>query len=146
MEGIYAQRLDSLGNRLWGDDGVRIFFRDEVEFDLCWDGQDGFWLAVTPNGQPFVFHMYLQHIDGQGNLLLGDSGLVVQYIPQGINWPYVLPDGEGGCIAVWEDSRVYPNAIVAQRYDVTGNPVWSEDLVVCTDVFWKWAISDGEGG
>ncbi|MBC8204412.1 MAG: hypothetical protein H8E87_02740, partial [FCB group bacterium] len=38
---IYAQRLDSLGNRLWGDSAVVIYPERNTDYDISIDGEGG---------------------------------------------------------------------------------------------------------
>ncbi len=48
--------------------------------------------------------------------------------------PSIVPDGAGGCIVAWNDSRTPANSydIYAQRFDAFGRPKWAANgVVVC---------------
>jgi len=152
-EGIYAQRIDSGGNLLWGDDGVRVFPIAEGDFDICSDGSGGFYLAVSPNESTQDWtDLWLQKVTSNGTLPWGDDGVLVCGLPSiSSRYPKIETDGAGGCIVVWDDNRPpysSDGALYAQRYDSTGDNVWSQDLLVCVNPWAQWTetISDGEGG
>jgi hypothetical protein len=61
------------------------------------------------------------------------------------------PDGSGGIIAIWEDSRAGPDLnLYAQRVDGSGAPQWNAGgVAICTaalDQFAPQIIGDGAGG
>ncbi len=65
--------------------------------------------------------------------------------------PTVIPDGVGGIIATWEDSRGgYATDIYAQRISATGALLWTADgVAVCTATNVQDSpsiVSDGAGG
>ena len=150
--GIYAQRIDSLGNRLWGDDGVRIFPVFENDLDICTDGEGGFYLAVVLDSPGGAFGNFnVQRVTSDGSVMFGDSGLVVIYTPEGLRCPLICSDGENGCFIAWEDFRPPYQGIGAsflQHLDENCNPLWANDLYICQDTWSQWnkMISDGAGG
>jgi len=62
----------------------------------------------------------------------------------------IIPDGLGGAILVWGDTRGADSDIYAQRVDRSGNVLWTVDgVAVCTAVGDQWftpPIPDGTGG
>ena len=65
--------------------------------------------------------------------LAGSSALQAEWPEDGISIcnhgsslydPRIIPDGAGGCIAVWEDYRTTAD-IYAQRLDSYGTPLWA---------------------
>lgn len=65
-------------------------------------------------------------------------------------WPVVAPDGTGGVIVAWEDSRTPGYAIYAQRINADGDTMWAANgvsLVANPSIGERPAIaSDGAGG
>lgn len=64
--------------------------------------------------------------------------------------PQIVPDGSGGAISVWQDSRAGNNDIYAQRVSAAGVTLWTTNgVVVCSAAgsqqFPK-AVPDGAGG
>jgi len=64
--------------------------------------------------------------------------------------PDICPDGFGGAIIVWRDTRNLSQDIYAQRIDADGQPLWTPNgVAVCTDVATQMdphVVSDGAGG
>jgi len=64
--------------------------------------------------------------------------------------PLVVPDGAGGAIVVWEDSRSGNWDIYAQRIDAAGSALWTANGVVVSaadnDQVDPCVASDGAGG
>ena len=139
--GIYAQRLDSLGNLMWGDSGVVIYPIEEQTFDISLDGQGGFYLGIIPDS-PFGWYGYywVQRINGEGNLMWPDSGISI-YRYGCVN-PRITYDGMGGCYLLWEQNF----SIYCQRLDGEGNQVWVQDVFIHERLSGKQIIPDGEGG
>ena len=150
INGICAQRLDSLGNIMWGDSGVVISPYEEVDFDISVDGEGGFYLAISPGEAAGFSDLYVQRIDGEGNLLWGNVGVPVCTLPLcEARFPKITPDGDGGAFVIWEDSRPpynYWGAVFAQHLDGEGNILWPNDLFIVEDVWYFDLISDSEGG
>ena len=150
VQGIVAQRLDSLGNLMWGDSGVVISPFVEQDFDVSTDGQGGFYLAIAPNEAPTEHvDLYVQHIDGEGNLLWGDFGLLVCSVPNvDSRYPQITHDDNGGSFVIWEDWRPpynYWGAVFAKHLDSEGN-IYFEDLFIHEGPWFHQVIPDGEGG
>ncbi len=64
----------------------------------------------------------------------------------------VVPDNEGGCFVVWQDTRLADNLdqIVAQHFDSLGNPSWQENGIYLAPTAnvqrYVQAFGDGNGG
>ena len=65
-------------------------------------------------------------------------------------YPSIAPDGSGGAIIAWEDSRNGYNDIYAQRFDGYGTPLWQAGgVAVCAQTYDQMralVVSDGAGG
>jgi hypothetical protein len=61
-----------------------------------------------------------------------------------------IPDGSGGTIFAWEDSRFSQRMIYAQRFDASGYPKWTKDgIPVASSTVLEFnpvIITDGRGG
>lgn len=150
--GIYAQRLESLGNICWGDSAVRIYAVPNYDYDVCPDGFGGMWLAISyvPDGSNYA-DLWLQFINSEGEVALGDSGLVVSSAPHDQRYPKVCLDGEGGVYVVWDDWRppyTAGGSLFMQRFDAHGNPMWEPEdgLFIFEERWFHQIIPDGENG
>jgi hypothetical protein len=140
---IYAQRIDSSGNRLWengvgsGDyNGIPISaYFGEQKFPkiisygvggaiIIWSDLRGGW----PN-----FDIYAQRIDSSGKRLWENvtgsgnyEGIPISVAPGRQINPCLVEDSSGGAIIAWTDERgaMYTSDIYAQRIDATGNRLW----------------------
>ncbi|MBU1699896.1 MAG: hypothetical protein KJ831_07070, partial [Candidatus Eisenbacteria bacterium] len=146
---IGAQRIDSLGNRLWGDEGRIILGVDVSQWDACLSDDYGIIVAATVDEPTDWYDVIAQKIDAEGNLLWGPEGVVVSGLPSnGERNPAVASDGSGGMFVAWEDGRLsYPTVdIFSQHLDANGNALWAEDLLIFEYPWYHNMISDGEGG
>jgi hypothetical protein len=102
--GIYAQRLDGAGNRLWQSTGVEVGTFNSTEpmgFSLSADTRGGV-LVSWPQYRSGNWDVLGQHIDSDGHVLWGDTGLVI--VGNGNDQafaPISVVDGEGGAIVTW---------------------------------------------
>jgi hypothetical protein len=148
--GVWAQRLDSQGNRLWGDLGVKLYPFNSY-WDVCPDGYGGCYLAISydPQGQ-YYQDTWLQHITASGEAAWGDSGIVAASGPGSQRFPKVIKDDLGGVYVVWEDFRppyTQWGATFMQRFDSTGNELWTHNGVyLCQNSYVCQLIPDEENG
>jgi hypothetical protein len=149
--GVYAQRLDSLGNIMWGDSAKKIYPLSEQGIDICPDGNGGFYFAVSylPDEPGSSVDIWLQHIDSEGQTAWSDSGKLVLSSPHDEGSPRLVPDGEGGVYMVWIDSRIPNGSVFMQRFDSLGQAMWDPagGLVIYENNPWTHEIiPDGENG
>jgi len=92
----------------------------------------------------------LQHIDAQGGVAHGDTGLVVCSEPHEQYAPALCPDGAGGCVVAWEDFRGGTADLYAQRVTADGMLAWPGDgVALCTEAGEQYGVAlraDGGGG
>ena len=149
VQGIIAQRLDSLGNIMWGDSGIVISPFTETDFDISVDGQGGMFLGINPDGPP----LRAQRIDGEGNLLWGPEGIEVSPNPYGQRYVKITHGAQGDVYIIWEDHRppyTTWGALYATRIGPDGSRLWADDLYLASPIFdsiWNAKlIPDGQGG
>ncbi|UCG70092.1 MAG: FG-GAP repeat protein, partial [Thermoplasmata archaeon] len=136
---IYAQKLDSNGDALWGSSDKQVNQNSDTESQarpdvaICSDDTvvvvwyDG---RSTPN-----YNIYAQKLNYTGSAMWGSSDVLVnQNSDSAIQLrPKVAVDSKGNAIVVWEDERngATDEDIYAQKLNSGGNPQWgSEDMKV----------------
>ncbi|TKJ38352.1 hypothetical protein CEE37_12595 [candidate division LCP-89 bacterium B3_LCP] len=144
-EGFYAQRLDSLGNLMWGDSGVSFYPGLHTSlFGIASDGQGGVFGAFS-----FAGDLRAQHIDISGQFTWGEEGIVVCDYEDVQTHPRAVRDDQGGAYFTWEDFRGSNwGDIYMQRVDEFGNTLWNPDglLIYDGNPWLNELIPDGEGG
>ena len=135
----HVQRIDSLGNLLWGDPGVPVRIESGYggNATMTSDGKGGIflfwsdWREILNN-----YDIYAQRIDQDGTVLWIENGVSICSMDGHQMWPRGIPDGAGGSIVVFHHSQFldFTNIdIYAQRIDSLGTKLWGEDCVaVCT--------------
>ncbi len=151
---IYAQRVDTAGNRLWTADGVgvRTTSGHNAEYPrITSDGSDEAVIAWIDNRSGTKWDIYAQKINASGNRLWTADGVGVRTSPAGdTNSPCITSDGSGGAVIAWEDNRAGHYDIYAQRMDAAGEPSWTAEGVVvrtaASDAGSSQMVMDGSGG
>jgi len=154
---IYAQRVNSLGERQWSPlDGVLICVDDYPHslwhYETVADGSGGaiiIWKDTEGGGMPGIIDA--QKVNSSGTLLWGSSGKVVSDASEHAKNPVAVIDGSGGAIIVWWDQRAGGDFdIYAQKINSSGNRQWGlSDLCVCdavNDQQNSKIVSAGSGG
>lgn len=155
---VLAQRIDASGARAWGETGVSVwehsgeitYWRFPVAMSdgaggavLAWDYWDGLSSDMA---------IYAQRLTGDGMKLWPPGGVLASSsASMGTYEPAVAPDGAGGAIVAWEDSRASMELdVYAQRIDAGGAIQWTPGGVpVCAVAGYQTApaiVSDGAGG
>jgi len=126
---LYAQRIDSLGNRCWGDSALRLTDSTSLYADNS-------ILLVNENSETF-FHWWngsnsrMQKFDIAGNPLLADTSLIAGNIPglKGIS------DGIGGFIlsGILYDYGNNKFRISCNHISSTGQRLWGYDGISLVD-------------
>ncbi len=135
----------------WIPDGVHLCPSEAVQTLqlIVTDGAGGaivVWRSLI-NGDPNVV---AQRIDGHGDKLWGESGLVICDAPHGQLPRDMIPDGAGGAFIAWEDQRNGMEDVFVQKIDASGAALWtSNGVAVCTAAdgqVWPQLCPDGAGG
>ena len=127
---VFAQRLDSLGNRLWTENGVLVCNQMSGYVDLCTDGQGGAIIAyVDGRDQANTSdNIYAQRIDSAGNPVWAIDGVPVCTADSIQFWPFISSNRNGGAIITWWDD--YRNGgtnmdACGQMLNSLGNIKWT---------------------
>jgi len=147
--GLWAQRLDSAGNRLWGDAAVRVndYWPTASYFGICPDGVGGLILAYHNWDS---LSLDAQRVSPGGQLCWG-PGVAVCQLPGDRMDPRPAHDGAGGAYVVWQDFRPPyggQGAPFMQKLDSLGQICWAENGILAhngTPIVFQ-PIADGEGG
>ncbi|MDP8209765.1 MAG: T9SS type A sorting domain-containing protein [Candidatus Stygibacter australis] len=152
---VFAQRLDSDGNWMWGDSGVLINGEIDRQEDI---------VVINGAGDETIFawvdfrneiagDIYAQKLDGDGNLMWDLEGVplcLAEDIQISLN---IVTDADGGAYIIWLDSRntggvdIYGSHIlsdgsIAAGWGDDGSSIISANGAQTQHTFWE----DGEGG
>lgn len=151
---MFAQRLDSAGNRLWPSDGITVAAGTghQTVVQLVPDGLGGTfaiwqdWLGYPDKDK----NLFAQRLDGEGLFLWSVPATITAAPNEQFN-AHAAPDGTGGLLVTWGDSRDPEDAnVYAQRVSANGAVLWEPDgvLVGADPALQRPALiaPDGAGG
>ena len=127
---IYCQRIDSTGALKWGSptDGLAICTVGQGSESpaLVGDGAGGAFVAWQDyrNG---LADIYGQAIRFDGVVEWQANGVPICQAPGAQKDIAMTPDGKGGAILAWTDSRVPSSDVFAQRLNSGGASLWATD-------------------
>gem|GEM_PF-2235290 len=126
---IYAQRIDSSGNLIWGS-GVVVCAaqRGQGKPMIIQDGNGGFIVSWF-DSRNWQYHVYAQKLDSSGSFQWATDGVKIS-----TNNTYrdsnskLVSDGSGGAIVVWDGLNITQNGsgLFAQRISSSGSLQWAE--------------------
>jgi len=120
---IRIQRVDALGNVLWGKDGKQIVSSKSRIGDLNLVGNLDRVFVVWTVEQENNSHIYVQILDLDGNNLLQSGGLRIDTNSWYCRNVYALSDNSGGAIIVFQEGYEDPAPIYAIRIDSQGKRI-----------------------
>jgi hypothetical protein len=136
---IYAQKINSNGDRLWGVNGTIICnaLINQNHIAICSDGSGGAiitWEDYRVNNND----IYAQHVDSDGTTYWGESwwsgpgdrnGTVICNATDDQYSPQICEIEGGGAIIVWQDTRPASfSDIYAQKVSSDGTTYWGDGL------------------
>lgn len=130
LNDIYAQRIDSAGNRLWGSGGVKVSSASSTDEEaaLLSDGSGGCFIVWTNNGTSIHSH----HVLANGTLdpAWPAAGRTVIAATGVQSTPSLCTDGAGGFIAAWYDERLGAGTprVFTRRVDAAGVLQWGASI------------------
>lgn len=117
--------------------------------DIAADGAAGA-ILVWEDWRGTSIDIYAQRVNEEGYTQWTTDGIVVCGFAGQQQYPRTIPDGAGGAIIVWSDSRSGSYIIYGQRIDALGNNLWAADGVpLSTGDGWQQypvVVPDGTGG
>ena len=158
--GVNAQRVNGSGAAQWTAGGVAIS-TGGFGPRIVSDGAGGAIIGWLQNTASHPWGPFVSRLNSAGTKLWS-SGVIAgaaqltggNYLPQsGIDVIDIAPDGTGGVIAAWCDSRngASDRDVFARRVNGAGTVLWAADgVAVCTAANnqegWIRACSDSAGG
>jgi hypothetical protein len=126
---IYAQRIDTLGNMLWQNDGVQVcgVQLSQNNQKITTDGNSGANITWDDRrAGTSIYDIYSQRIDSSGNLLWNPEGVAISTAPGNQYSPSLVFSGDGAIIA-FEDARNGSNNydLFAQKVLLNGSVIVS---------------------
>ncbi len=150
---IYAQRVDGAGSTLWSGNGVAVCTaaNGQGTLQLTPDGTGGAIIVWQDLRSGTTFDLYAQRVNGGGGPIWPANGIILSTAANDQYSPHLVPDGYGGAIIAWRDSRGGTTSdIYAQRVSGAGLLLWPADgIAVSTAADSQGAlqlIPDGAGG
>jgi len=145
---IYAQKISSTGQILWGINGTVICLTNGGFPQICSDTQGG---AIITWGSG---NIYVQKVNSNGQIQWIDGGVLICGASEVQDGPQICSVGSGEFVITWMDYRnLTPSLqadIYAQKIDSNGNTKWTNDgIEVCTAEraqYYQKICKDEEGG
>lgn len=137
--GIYAQRLDPTGRKLWISGGIKVcdVWDEQRNPAICPDGTGGAIIAWDDGrkgygGDDDIFAM---RVDASGNAKWRADGVSICSATGDQDFPAAIPDGGGGVFLIWCDLRGGGRQqSYVQHVDSAGNALWSQDGILVGQV------------
>lgn len=132
---VYAYSISPSGTFLWGSDGIQLTSDSQDEFvpSITVTSANNTivaWSRPTSSESEIV----IQKITPAGSLSWGNSGITFQSGTQNYTGARVLGvDGDNFILGFYKETGTFPaltRHIYAQKFDGTGTPVWSSDVLV----------------
>ncbi len=134
---IYAQKIDSSGNLLWGVNGVIVCnaLNNQKNPKIVSDALGGA-IIVWEDSANFYFDIYAQRISSAGIPQWTTNGVSICNSPNQQQNPTLDLDGLGGAIITWQDKRSNVDYdIYAQKINANGITNWAlNGVIICNAV------------
>jgi hypothetical protein len=121
---VFIQRFDIKGNRLWGNNGQKVINIKGNQFGqrIVYDQKNGVviaWIDKRENNPDA--NLYIQKINLKGKFVWDDAGVMIAS-SKDMQKSYLnlIPDGDGGAIAIFKGSINNKNNIYGQKIFSTG--------------------------
>jgi hypothetical protein len=128
---VFAQKLDSNGNRMWAASGVPLCLADDIQISLniVPNGNGGAYVIWLDSRNPGGTDIYGTNVQSDGTIAAGwaaNGNAIVNEAGDQDSHTF-WEDGSGGAIVIWKDSRIPENAdIYMQRISANGTLLWDE--------------------
>ncbi|MBN2057088.1 hypothetical protein JW905_19330, partial [bacterium] len=147
--GVYAQRLDATGDRMWGADGMILgaVGVSGSSAKMCPDGAGGgiFCWSDYRNG---ANELFAQDVDASGNPQWTAGGIPVSPSGEDCWCQFVAGDGNGGAYMVWYGGagEKGPYGLYCQHVNNAGTVLWGLPVYLGTpDAYSPKIEADGSG-
>ena len=153
IKDVFIQRFDVYGKKLWGNNGKKIIDITGNQFGqrIIYDQKNGIIISWIDKRENVPANLFIQKLDLNGNFAWGSSGVMIASSKSSQkSYLNLVPDGNGGAIAVFKGSTDKRNDIYGQKIFSTGtytSQILGFDAEVVNDsvkVFW-YAANEIEG-
>jgi len=154
VKAVFIQRFDVKGNRMWGNNGRKIINIKGNQFGqrIVYDQKGGVVLAWIGKGENNSdANLFIQKIDLKGRFVWDSSGVMIS-TSKNMEKSYLnlVPDGDGGAVAVFKGTSDKRNNIYGQKIFSTGT--YASQILGFTaqvkgdsvKIFW-YAANENEG-
>jgi len=121
---VFIQRFDVKGNRMWGNNGRRVINIKGNQFGqrIVYDQKNGVVLAwIDKRENNSDANLYIQKVDLKGRFVWDSSGVTIAS-SKNMEKSYLnlIPDGDGGAVAVFKGTSDKRKDIYGQKIFNTG--------------------------
>lgn len=128
---IYLQKINAGGSAAWAADKPATIQTSGAQQNpnLIVDTANQYLYVVWQDNRLSNYHIYLQKLDFDGNLIFA-SDVRVDSAPDSAaaKAPKISVDNSGLLYIVWHDNRNGTNDIYLQKFDASGNKLFSSDV------------------
>ncbi len=150
---VYAQRIQPNGSMQWAANGVAVCTVANNQFNtrIAADGAGGLVLAWQDLRGGATYDIYAQRISATGLAVWATNGVAVCAAAENQSSPAVVPDGSGGAIVAWQDTRAVTEYDVYAQHVLSGGGLqWTGNgillAVAANAQITVRGVSDGSGG
>jgi len=144
---LYMRKYDENGLKIWPIEkrinaNPALDGTNQFAGDLIIDSADNIYIIWTDDRNT-NFDIYSQKYDGSGNSLwISDTKINTDVSSTDQYSPAVAIDSADNIYIAWTDERDGDKNIYAQKYDGSGNSLWTEDLRINIDLesFEQYAV------
>ncbi len=119
---IYAQRINAIGDKMWGDG--KFIAAGGINAEMVSDGSGGAYIIWREAN----YDVKAQRIDSDGNELWTSGGIAAYNLGYYTGNLQLVSDSQGGMVVGWGDSRSEAFGsmdIYAQRLNSSGDAQWA---------------------
>ncbi|AFH50014.1 5'-Nucleotidase domain protein [Ignavibacterium album JCM 16511] len=134
---LFAQRIDSLGNKLWNSNGVLVFDNNgnQTQPQIV-KTSDNIYYVVCLDDRMGTQNLFVQKLNLQGNMIWGDNGKMGNHLRSLRNFKSII-DKNDNLVIVWEDFAFNIDGMIySQILDSYGNFLWEfnqDDLLISSN-------------
>jgi hypothetical protein len=147
---VFAQRVNSAGTPQWTANGLEVCTQKAENAHVTSDAAGGAIIAWEDFRIYPYSDVYAQRVNSAGIALWAADGVAVAVADNYQRTISAAPDGSGGVLLAWADSRSNQFVdIYAQRLNTSGAPLWPANGVQLTlsgQADFPAVTSDGAGG
>jgi len=125
---IYVQKISENGKNEFQMNSIPVH-NDSNKSDysrVIIDGQGGI-IIVWHDNRTGMNEIYMQRIDSSGNKMWNSEGYRVSNKSSLKEYPQIINCSDGNFVIFWEDNRTSNKDIYAQKFDLNGNYLWTEN-------------------